>query len=84
MFTPGAIVSNPMTLSVCCSFKTEFSPPAGYEFVSPAYILHVHPVTEFSEKVILSLQHWAKSDGSDLSFGFFPFPNIRISPSLFQ
>ena len=79
VFPPGAIGSNPVTVSVCCSFKTEFSPPAGYEFVSPVYILHVHPVTQFLKKVTLSLQHWARSDGSDLSFGFCPFPNISIS-----
>ena len=79
VFPPGAFGSTPVTVSVCCSFKTEFSPPTGYEFVSPAYILHVHPVTQFLKKVTLTLQHWAKSDGSDLSFGFCPFPNISSS-----
>ena len=82
VFPPEAIGSTPVTVSVCCSFKTEFSAPTDYEFVSPAYILHVHPVTQFLKKVTLSLQHWAKSDGSDLCFGFCPFPNISSSYSL--
>ena len=79
VFPPGAIGSTPVTVSVCCSFKAKFSPPTGYEFVSPVYILHVHPVTQFLKKVTLSLQHWAMSDGSDLSFGFCHFPNISNS-----
>ena len=79
VFPPGAVGSTPVTVSVCCSFKTEFAPPVGCEFVSPAYILHFHPVTQFLKKVTLTLQHWAKSDGSDLSFGFCPFPNISRS-----
>ena len=73
-FPPGAVIS-PVTVSVCCSFKREFSPPDGYQFVSPVYILHVHPETQFLKKVTLSLQHWAKSDGSDLRFASCPFPN---------
>ena len=73
-FPPGAVIS-PVIVSVCCSFKREFSPPDGYQFVSPVYILHVHPETLFLKKVTLSLQHWAKSDGSDLRFATCPFPN---------
>ena len=73
-FPPGAVIS-PVTVSVCCSFKREFSPPDGYQFVSPVYILHIHPETQFLKKVTLSLQHWAKSDGSDLHFASCPFPN---------
>ena len=73
-FPPGAVIS-PVTVSVCCSFNREFSPPDGYQFVSPVYILHVHPETQFLKKVTLSLQHWAKSDGSDLHFASCPFPN---------
>ena len=74
VFPPGAVIS-PVTVSVCCSFKREFSPPEGYQFVSPVYILHVHPETQFLKKVTLSLQHWAKSDGSNLCFATCPFPN---------
>ena len=74
-FPPGAVIS-PVTVSVCCSFKREFSPPDGYQFVSPVYILHVHPETQFLKKVTLSLQHWAKSDGTDLHFAF---PNLNQS-----
>ena len=74
VFPPGAVVS-PVTVSVCCSFKHEFSPPDGYQFVSPVYILYVHPETQFLKKVTLSLQHWAKSNGSDLYFATCPFPN---------
>ena len=73
-FPPRAVFS-PVTVSVCCSFKHEFSLPGGFEFVSPVYILHVHPKTQFLKKVTLSLQHWAKSDGSDLHFAFCSFPN---------
>lgn len=72
VFPPGA-VSVPVTISVCCSFKAEFSPPNGYHFVSPVYVLHIHPETQLLKKVTLSIQHWAKSDGSDLSFGFCSF-----------
>ena len=77
-FPPGAVIS-PVTVSVCCSFKQEFSPPNGYQFVSPVYILHVPPETQFLKKVTLSLQHWAKSDGSDLRFASCPFPNLNQS-----
>ena len=77
-FPPGAVES-PVTASVCCSFNTQFSQPDGQEFVSPVYILHVQPETRFLKKVTLSLRHWAKSDGSDLSFGFCRFPNINLS-----
>jgi hypothetical protein len=79
VFPPGAVGSTPVTVSVCCSFKAEFSPPDGYEFVSPVYVLHVHPVTQILKKVTLTLQHWAKSDGSDLCFGFCTFPNTSNS-----
>ena len=79
VFPPEAVGNDPVTVSVCCSFKAEFSPPAGYEFVSPVYVLHVNPVTSFLKKVTLSLQHWAKSDGSDLTFGFCTFPNTNSS-----
>ena len=76
---PAGAVSSPVTVSVCCSFKVEFSRPSGFEFVSPVYILHVHPETRFLKKVTVSLRHWANSDGSDLSFGFCRFPNINLS-----
>jgi hypothetical protein len=36
-------------------------------------------VTQLFKKVTLTLQHWAKSDGSDLSFGFCTFPNTSNS-----
>ena len=77
-FPPGTVES-PVTVSVCCSFNNEFCPPNGREFVSPVYILHVQPETQLLKKVTLSLRHWAKSDGSDLSFGFCRFPNINLS-----
>ena len=76
---PGAVGSDPVTVSVCCSFKAEFSSPVGYEFVSPVYVLHTTLDTGFLKKVTLSLQHWDKSDESDLSFGFCTFPNVRGS-----
>ena len=82
VFPPGAVGSNPVTVSVSCSFKALFSPPVGYEFVSPVYILHVNPQTHFMNNVTLSLQHWAKSDGADLAFGFCSFPNESKSYSL--
>ena len=75
----GGADNNSVKLSVCCSFRPEFSPPDGYEFVSPVYVLHVNSVTHFLKNVTLSLQHWAKSDGSDLSFGFCSFPNKNKS-----
>ena len=74
---PQGTVTSPIKISVCCSFKHEFSPPDGYEFVSPVYILHVHPETQFLKEVALSLQHWAKSDGSDLCFASCPFPYLN-------
>ena len=75
---PGAVGINPVTLSVCCSFKDEFSPPDGYEFVSPVYIVNANPITHFLKNVTLSLQHWAKSNGSDLTFGFSTFHNSYL------
>ena len=76
---PGAVGINPVTISVCCSLKAEFSPPVGYEFVSPVYIVHVNPITHFLKNVTFSLQHWAKSNGSDLIFGFSSFHKISSS-----
>ena len=70
---PGA-VNYPVTVSVCCSFREGFHPPNGYEFVSPVYLLHLHPGVRFLEKVTLSLHHWAKPSVSSLSFGFCQFP----------
>ena len=76
-FPPGTVEST-VSVSVCCSFNNEFSPPNGREFVSPVYILHVQPKTRFLKNVTLSLRHWAKSNGSDLSFGFCRFPNNNL------
>lgn len=70
---PGA-VKCPVTISVSCSFREEFRPPNGYEFVSPVYLLHIDPEVAFLEKVTLSLHHWAKPSVCSLSFGFCQFP----------
>ena len=66
-----------MTISVGCSFRKEFGPPDGYEFVSPVYLLQVDPEVQFCRKVTLSLHHWAKPSISSLSFGFCQFPTTN-------
>ena len=71
---PGA-VNYPVTVSVCCSFKKQLSPPNGYEFVSPVYVLHATSDITFMEEVELSLSHWAKlSDDTRLIFALSPLP----------
>ena len=71
---PGA-VNHSVTVSVCCSFKIQLSPPNGYEFVSPVYVLHVTSDITFMEEVELSLHHWAKlSDDTRLVFALSPVP----------
>ena len=80
---PGA-VNYPVTVSVCCSFKKQLSPPNGYAFVSPVYVLHVTSDITFMEEVELSLSHWAKlSDDTSLIFALSPVP-VGDSPCILE
>ena len=80
---PGA-VNYPVTVSVCCSFKVQLSPPNGYEFVSPVYVLHVSSDITFMKEVELSLSHWAKlSDDTRLVFALSPVP-VEDSPCILE